>query len=120
MALMNQNSKPDREMLDVDARFILANERTLLAWVRTALTILAGGVAFAHFNDRTNSVLIIGILIVCFGAFTALAALQRFNAAEAAIREGRLPLTGRGPALQVGLVIVFAIAIVIIEIVQFK
>ena len=30
--------------LDVDARFLLANERTLLAWVRTSLTLLAAGV----------------------------------------------------------------------------
>ena len=30
--------------MDVDARFLLANERTLLAWVRTSLTLLAAGV----------------------------------------------------------------------------
>ena len=28
-----------------DARFTLANERTFLAWIRTALAFLAGGVA---------------------------------------------------------------------------
>lgn len=28
-----------------DARFTLANERTFLAWVRTALALMAGGVA---------------------------------------------------------------------------
>ena len=28
-----------------DARFSLANERTFLAWIRTALALLAGGVA---------------------------------------------------------------------------
>lgn len=28
-----------------DARFSLANERTFLAWVRTALALLAGGIA---------------------------------------------------------------------------
>ncbi|HEV6953650.1 MAG TPA: DUF202 domain-containing protein, partial [Promicromonospora sp.] len=28
-----------------DARFTLANERTFLAWIRTALALVAGGVA---------------------------------------------------------------------------
>ena len=28
-----------------DARFTFANERTFLAWIRTALALLAGGVA---------------------------------------------------------------------------
>jgi putative membrane protein len=31
--------------LEPDARFSLANERTFLAWIRTALGLLAGGVA---------------------------------------------------------------------------
>lgn len=117
--MMSKHQKEEAELLDVDARFILANERTLLAWVRTALTILAGGVAFAHFNERTTTVLVIGIIVISFGAFTALAALHRYNDADSAIREGRLPLTGKGPALQVALVIVFAVAIIITELIQF-
>ncbi|KOX11282.1 YidH family protein [Nocardiopsis sp. NRRL B-16309] len=32
----------------VDYRFTLANERTFLAWVRTALALLAGAVAVLH------------------------------------------------------------------------
>jgi putative membrane protein len=32
---------------DPDYRFSLANERTFLAWIRTALALVAGGVAAA-------------------------------------------------------------------------
>ncbi|MEU3310307.1 YidH family protein [Nocardiopsis sp. NPDC055551] len=32
----------------VDYRFTLANERTFLAWIRTALALLAGAVAVLH------------------------------------------------------------------------
>jgi putative membrane protein len=34
-----------REGDEPDARFTLANERTFLAWIRTALALIAGGVA---------------------------------------------------------------------------
>jgi putative membrane protein len=34
-----------RHGTEPDARFSLANERTFLAWIRTALALLAGGVA---------------------------------------------------------------------------
>ncbi|GAA2987281.1 uncharacterized membrane protein YidH (DUF202 family) [Microbacterium terrae] len=34
-----------RHGIEPDARFTLANERTFLAWIRTALALIAGGVA---------------------------------------------------------------------------
>lgn len=35
-----------------DYRFTLANERTFLAWIRTALALIAGGVAVAQLLPR--------------------------------------------------------------------
>ena len=40
---------------DPDYRFTLANERTFLAWIRTALAILAGGVLLHQFATRARS-----------------------------------------------------------------
>jgi hypothetical protein len=38
-----------------DYRFTLANERTFLAWIRTALALIAGGVAVAQLVRRSES-----------------------------------------------------------------
>jgi len=37
--------EPSDPTLEPDYRFTLANERTFLAWIRTALALIAGGVA---------------------------------------------------------------------------
>lgn len=33
---------------DIDVRFSYANERTFLAWIRTALGLMTAGLAIAH------------------------------------------------------------------------
>jgi len=40
---------------DPDYRFSLANERTFLAWIRTALALLAGGVVLDQFSIKITS-----------------------------------------------------------------
>ncbi|WFF05910.1 DUF202 domain-containing protein [Micromonospora sp. WMMD1076] len=39
----------------MDVRFLPTDERTLLAWLRTALTMPAGGVALLHPSDLPAS-----------------------------------------------------------------
>jgi putative membrane protein len=47
-----------------DYRFSLANERTFLAWIRTALSLLAGGVLLEQFATRLEPrAVIIGLSI---------------------------------------------------------
>ena len=48
----------------VDYRFILANERTFLAWMRTALGLVAGGVAldqFVNIGSRSPTIRLIAL-----------------------------------------------------------
>jgi putative membrane protein len=105
---------------DPDYRFSLANERTFLAWIRTALAILAGGVLLEEFSNRLGPHWIIVILAVVLGALSAVLAViayVRWRANEIAMRHGRrLPLTVAVPliaavVLAVGAVITVLIAV---------
>ena len=94
--------------LDVDIRFLLANDRTLLAWIRTILAVLAGGLVLMQVHKGQQ---LIGIGVLTAGALVAIIGYSRYRAADRAIRAGRLPHAGKGPAFEVGLVVFLAIAL---------
>jgi len=83
----------------VDYRFLLANERTFLAWMRTALGLIAGGVALEQFVriDNGEGVVAIAIAIILAGALVAVIGTVRWSRTDAAMRSGR-PM-GRTPVL---------------------
>lgn len=82
-----------------DYRFSFANERTFLAWIRTALALLAAGVALDALDlslpDREQYLL--ALLFVSIGMVSALAAWFRWARAERAMRRSApLPAFGLG------------------------
>lgn len=78
-------------------RFLLANERTLLAWVRTSLALQAAGVAIVHFDSHDHRVY--GIAVILVGAGAALTGFWRYTNADKAIRLHKLSNKGRGPLI---------------------
>jgi putative membrane protein len=80
-----------------DPRFSLANERTFLAWVRTALAIIAGAVAL-HSLKVPETVWVRQVLVVVLLAIACLVAVTaatRWAQTERAMRL-REPLPGFG------------------------
>jgi putative membrane protein len=87
-----------------DYRFSLANERTFLAWIRTALAILAGGVLLEQFATRLEPHAVLVALATGLAALSsALCAISylRWRGNEIAMRHARplpssiaLPLLG--------------------------
>ena len=70
----------------------LANERTLLAWIRTSLTVvglgLLAGRLLATGEAPGGWAVAIGSFLVVVGGGTAVAGLWRYLAVERAIRQG--------------------------------
>jgi putative membrane protein len=91
-----------------DPRFTLANERTFLAWVRTALAMLAGGVALHALGlPETQWVRsVLAIALVLLGALVTAFAMIRWARVERAMRTGT-PL----PAFNLGFLLTGAVLV---------
>jgi putative membrane protein len=89
-----------------DPRFSLANERTFLAWVRTALAVVAGGIGLhsLHIPRSDGLRLVVVLVLLLFGGLTCVLAWVRWARVERAMR-ARAPL----PASSLGLVLVVAV-----------
>ena len=100
-----------------DPRFTFANERTFLAWNRTALALIAGGLAVAQFFDAGSrgARLIIAAPLVVLGAVIALTSHGRWQANQHALRLGEpLPESGLPRVLAAGVAVVGLITAVIV------
>ncbi|RZD73456.1 YidH family protein [Streptomyces albidoflavus] len=99
-----------------DYRFSLANERTFLAWLRTALALIAGGFAVDQFlpglPDGWRIALALGLL--ASGVLCALRAVHHWVRCERAMRRGEDLPVSRFPALLSLLVAVVAVAMVVV------
>jgi putative membrane protein len=102
---------------DPDARFTLANERTFLAWNRTALALIGGGLAAGQlldFDSRTAR-LVVALPPILLGLALALTSYRRWEANERALRLDE-PLPGAGPPwlLSAGIALVGLIVLVVL------
>ncbi len=92
-----RNQDWQRQGKNPDYRFSLANERTFLAWIRTALAFLAGSIAIDQLTPDFASPAIrvmLAILLAIGGAALALVALRRWADNENAMRQDApLPYT---------------------------
>lgn len=106
----------------VDVRNLLANERTLLAWLRTGLALMAFGfvidrmalwLRFEGHEDEPLSMFVGGAMIAV-GAACPLVGAVRFRAMRRALLAGRAFVPGMaGPIFVVVLVAFLALALLL-------
>jgi putative membrane protein len=112
-----RDSDPAAPEREIDARFSYANERTFLAWNRTALALIATGVAATQLLpqfDVTFGRRLLGLPLIALGALVALTSYAHWQANEQAMRRGRPLVPSRIPlVLSVGIGIVAVIAVIL-------
>lgn len=70
-----------------DYRFTLANERTLLAYLRSALALMAGGVALWQLTGPVEAA--VGTALLATGAVVAVLSYPRWRSVQQALRHSR-------------------------------
>ncbi|MGO1523779.1 MAG: YidH family protein [Nesterenkonia sp.] len=102
--------------VEPDPRFSLANERTFLAWIRTSLGLLAGGVAVEAltqqiFEPQIRTILAVVLLVL--GALLAAGAFTRWLRVERSMRHQRpLPLPLIAPLLAAGAALISVVLVI--------
>ncbi|MFD5317191.1 YidH family protein [Streptomyces sp. NPDC127098] len=102
-----------------DYRFSLANERTFLAWLRTALALLAGGIAVDQFltDIGWGPRVAVAVLLLAGGATCAVRAVNHWVRSERAMRRGEdLPMSRFPALLAVGTVVTAVVVIVAVAV----
>ncbi|AJW80180.1 YidH family protein [Clavibacter michiganensis] len=98
-----------------DVRFTLANERTFLAWIRTSLALIAGGVALEALGRglQPGFRLAASIVLIVTGIATPAQAWVGWMRTERALRRDR-PLPSAALSLPLGIAVVAAGALVLL------
>jgi putative membrane protein len=103
---------------DPDPSFSLANERTFLAWNRTALTLIGVGLIFTQLIppfELHGARLAIGLPLIVFGTIVAAVSSRQWAVKERAMRLGRpLPRQWLAIGLTTGITAVTLVTIVVI------
>ncbi|MGW2641530.1 YidH family protein [Streptomyces sp. NPDC001348] len=99
-----------------DYRFSLANERTFLAWLRTALALIGGGFAVDQFLPDLRWGWRVGLALALLGAgvLSSLRAVNHWVSCERAMRRGEDLPSSRFPAVLSLVVAVVALAMVLV------
>ncbi|MEU6244351.1 DUF202 domain-containing protein [Streptomyces sp. NPDC047024] len=102
-----------------DYRFSLANERTFLAWLRTALALIGGGFAVDQFLPHLRWAWRAGLALALLaaGVLCALRAVNHWVRCERAMRLGEDLPVSRFPVVLSLVVAVVALAMVVVVLV---
>jgi putative membrane protein len=92
-ALLPGTAAEDKEGKEPDPRFTFANERTFLAWSRTALALVVAGLGIVQLLPPFPGVPagrhLLGVPLIVFGAILAVVAYGEWVRNQRALRRGK-------------------------------
>jgi putative membrane protein len=121
MRPMDEPPAPSPQRPDATRRTYLANERTYLAWIRSALTAVAVGLGVAKFIPSLHEgtswpYVVLGIGFCFLGLLLAIYGVYRLRTVDRALRVGEFgPLVDRA-AVVIGAIAVLLTALTIVVI----
>ena len=99
-----------------DARYTFANERTFLAWIRTALALIAAGLAIIQLLPPFHGIRwgrhALGIPLILLGAVIPVLSYLEWHANQRAMRRGEPLRPSRLPHLLAAVIALVALAAV--------
>ena len=91
--MTSETGTDPEEGSEPDARFTFANERTFLAWNRTALALVVAGLAIAQLLPPFPGVPfgrhLLGVPLICLGAIVSVAGYLEWQRDQRALRLGQ-------------------------------
>jgi putative membrane protein len=109
--------EPSDDTREPDYRFTLANERTFLAWIRTALALIAGGIAVVQLVPSFGYPGVrhaLGLILTAGGGLLAALAVRRWKHVQDAMRRGSDLLPSKMPVLLAAAILVVAMLVLIV------
>jgi putative membrane protein len=110
----SRDQAADSDGTEPDPRFTFANERTFLAWSRTALALVVAGLGVVQLLPPFPGVPwgrhVLGVPLIVFGAVVAVTAYTEWTRSQHALRHGQ-PLP-RSVMPKLMAVVVFVMAVV--------
>lgn len=101
-----------------DPRFTLANERTFLAWIRTSLAFLAGGIAVEAFTGDIFDIAVrrfLAVVLLLLGMLLSAGSAVRWLNVERSMRHrAPLPLPLIAPLVAVGGALASGVLVVVV------
>jgi len=114
-----QSQGPADDGTEPDPRFTFANERTFLAWSRTALALVVAGLGVVQLLPPFPGVPwgrhVLGVPLIVFGAVVAVTAYSEWVRSQRALRHGQpLPRSVMPQLLAAVVTVIAVIAAVVV------
>jgi putative membrane protein len=113
---------PADDGTEPDPRFTFANERTFLAWSRTALALVVAGLGVVQLLPPFPGVPwgrhVLGVPLIVFGAVVAVAAYSEWVRSQRALRHGQPLPRSIMPQLLAAVVTVIAVIAAVVVLVS--
>jgi putative membrane protein len=112
----------DEEGTEPDARFTFANERTFLAWSRTSLALVVGGLAITQLLPPFPGVPwgrhVLGTPLILLGCAISVTSYLEWKANQRALRHGRPLIRSRVPQILAVAIAVIALAAAVLAVIS--